>query len=95
MQFQNELPPAKTVRAEPIDWAQAKADLIANEGQWGKMVENVASSTTQQLRAGKNAAFRGDELAHFEFATRKPKDAVDYKPRRTDLWGRYTKDVKK
>lgn len=94
MQFQDELPQARTTRAEPIDWEQAKADLVANEGKWGLIATSVAQSTPQQLRKGGNRHFRGDELKHFEFAARRPKNPAnpeDYPGNRTDLWGRYTK----
>jgi len=92
MQFVNDLPTAKTLRDTPIDWEGIKAKLIENEGQWGLMVENIAASTPQQLAQGKNKAFRGEELTHFEFAVRKPENPTQpYGKRRTDLWGRYTK----
>lgn len=88
----DELPPARTVRPKPIDWASAKKALMDNAGSWVKIVENVSASTLQQLRRGDNKLFRGEELEKFEFATRRPKDkavAASYKPNFTDLWGRY------
>lgn len=95
MQFQDELPPGRAVRDEPVDWAAVKKSLMQNPGKWGLMAENVASSTPAQLRAGKNKSFRGPELEHFEFRVRKPSDPKKpYGRRRTDLWGRYTETTK-
>jgi len=92
--FQEELPAPGRLREDPIDWAQAKSDLIAHEGQWGLIAENVASSTPGQLRDGKYRHFQGEVLEHFEFAARKPAlPEVQYAPRRTDLWGRYSVKV--
>lgn len=91
-EVKDELPPGRTVRAEPIDWAGAKQAMIDNAGSWVKIVENISSSTPQQLRRGDNRLFRGEELERFEFATRKPTDpdvASRYRPNFTDLWGRY------
>lgn len=84
----DELPGGREIREERVDWEKVKADMIANEGQWVK-VENVASSITQQLGSGRNQNFRGDELRHFEFVTRRT-PGQEYAPRRTDLYGRYT-----
>lgn len=88
----DELPPARTIRSQPIDWEGAKAAMIDNQGRWVKIVENLSASTLQQLRRGDNKLFRGSELEQFEFATRRPKDpgiAAAYKPNFTDLWGRF------
>lgn len=95
MQFFEKLPPNRFVRATRIDWEKAKAELIANEGQWGLVAENVSNSTPYQLRMGRNRHFRGDDLKNFEFSTRRPEfdpdsDEEPYGPRRTDLYGRYT-----
>lgn len=89
MQFVDELPAGRAVRDTPVDWDAAKAELMANPGAWGLMAENIASSIPGQLRAGKNKAFRGAELIHFEFAVRKPANS-GYGNRRTDLWGKYS-----
>ena len=89
MKFFDEMPPGRSVRAERVDWAKAKAELMENPGQWGLMAENVASSIPGQLTNGKNKAFRGEELQHFEFRILKPENS-DYGPRRTDLYGRYS-----
>lgn len=90
MQFFEELPPSRTGRISPINWIEAKNQLVANPGMWGLMAENISSSTPAQLRAGKNKQFRGDELLNFEFRVRKPDNPeVPYAPRRTDLFGRY------
>lgn len=83
-----DLPGGGPVREERVDWAGAKEALVANPGQWVLMAENVAASIPGQLSTGKNKNFRGDELLHFEFSTRKPKDK-SYPNRRTDLYGRY------
>ena len=91
MQFTSELPRGIDVRPTRVDWEEAKQAVMDNPGQWGLMATNIASSVPDQLRKGVNKAFRGDDLAHFEFATRRPKGA-DYPKRRTDLWGRYTPD---
>jgi len=91
-EVKDELPPGRTNRATPIDWAGAKKAMIDHAGSWVKIVENVSASTPQQLRRGDNKLFRGEELERFEFATRKPFDpevASKYKPNFTDLWGRY------
>ena len=94
MQFFDELPAGRATDRVQTDWAQAKADLIENEGQWGLMAENVSDSTRDQLRAGKYRAFRGEELEHFEFVARKPENPeVPYAPRRADIYGRYTAKV--
>jgi hypothetical protein len=91
MQFFNKLPNTRMVRDEPVNWAQAKADLMQNPGQWGLMAENISSSTAAQLRSGMNRHFRGEELENFEFRVRKPQDpAKAYGSRRTDLYGRYS-----
>ena len=91
MQFFSELPERHVVRDEPVDWEQAKADLMANPGKWGLMAENVSNSTPGQLRKGKNRFFRGPELENFEFRVRKPKaPETPYGRRRTDLYGRYS-----
>lgn len=98
MKFQTELPPLARAVREPVDWAKAKAEMVAHEGEWGLIATNVASSTPSQLRRGEYKDFRGDELRHFEFATRKPEDvevAKTYPARRSDLWGRYTAKVAK
>jgi len=91
MKFMDDLPQSRTYRPEPIDWASAKQELMENEGKWGLVAEDVASSTAQQLRTGRNKAFRGEELKHFEFRVKRPEEPeVPYGPRRTDLWGRYS-----
>ena len=91
MQFFEKLPPVKRVREEPVDWAQAKADLIANEGQWGLIATNISNSTPQQLRTGSYKDFKPEDLDHFEFKVRKPENPeVPYAPRMTDLYGRYS-----
>jgi len=91
MQFFEELPPGRTARVEKVDWEKAKADLIANEGVWGLIAENISGSTTTQLRKGTYKSFRGDDLLHFEFQMRKPKNTTeDYGTRRSDLYGRYS-----
>lgn len=94
MQFFEELPAQRgAVRRSRVDWAKAKEDLVAHEGQWGLMAENVASSAPHQLRRGDNKHFRGDDLNHFEFSVRKPiAPEVPYGDRRTDLYGRYSKE---
>lgn len=87
MHFQSE-PPAAPTRG--IDWEGIKAEMVAHEGQWGLIAEDVASSTLTQLRRGKGR-FKGEELAHFEFLARRPKGAEKpYGPNRTDVWGRYS-----
>jgi hypothetical protein len=91
MQFVDDLPDTRIAREEPIDWATLKAELVANPGQWGLMVENVSVSQAGQLRDGKNATFR-DELSKFEFRMRRPKDK-QYAVRRSDLYGRYIGDA--
>lgn len=92
MHFQDELPQAFGAPDKRVDWAAVKAELIANEGQWGLMAENMANTTPSQLRRGNYAAFRGDELAHFEFASRRPENPdAAYGTRRADIWGRYTR----
>jgi hypothetical protein len=92
----DELPAGRSLRDEPVDWVAAKQALIDNPGKWVLMAENIASSVPGQLRDGSYKDFRGAELAHFEFRVRKPeKPAVPYAPRRTDLYGRYTKRLKK
>ena len=78
-----------TRRADPIDWDSAKQAMIDNPGKWVRLAENVSASTLQQLRKGRNVRFRGDDLDHFEFAARRPKDA-DYPKNFTDLWGKYS-----
>ena len=96
MHFQTEPPAAQNLREERVDWAAVKAELMAHEGEWGLVAENIANSTPQQIRSGRYKEFRGAELDHFEFVTRKPEDKeklVEYGPRRTDVWGRYTKSV--
>lgn len=93
MHFQEELPTARASHGTLVDWAAVKDELVANEGQWGLMAKAVAQSTPQQLRKGAYRAFRGEELAHFEFASRRPKNPEnpeDYAGNRTDLWGRYS-----
>ena len=93
IRVQSELPPGRTVRDEPVDWAKVKTLMIENEGNWVLVADNVAGSTAAQLREGKNQLFRGADLDAFEFAVRKPEDpnvAATYKKFRTDLWGRYT-----
>lgn len=95
-EVRDELPPGRTVREEPIDWEGAKQAMIDNEGSWVKIVENVSTSTPQQLRRGDNRLFRGEELKHFEFVTRKPEDpevAASYRANFTDIWGRYSAKV--
>lgn len=93
MQFFDELPERRVPRREPIDWEKAKAELVAHEGEWGLMVQNVSDSTVDQLRAGKYKSFRGEELKHFEFATRKPDNPEEpYAKRRTDVYGKYTSE---
>ena len=73
---------------------KVKAALVANEGKWVLMVENISNSTPQQLRTGRYKDFRKDELDHFEFSVRKPKNPEEpYADRRTDLYGRYTKTI--
>lgn len=97
MQFFDELPEksGRIVRHEPVDWAKAKAEIIAGKGQWGLMAENVSTSTIDQIRGGKYKLFRGEELGKFEFATRKPKNPeTPYPKRRTDLYARYLGEVK-
>ena len=77
--------------ARLIDWDKARRDLIANEGLWVLMAENISNSTPQQLRTGKYRAFPPNEMEHFEFSVRKPENPqVPYGKRRTDLYGRYT-----
>ena len=97
MHFQTEPPAAQNLREQgQVDWAAVKAELIAHEGEWGLVAENIANSTPQQIRSGRYKEFRGDELDHFEFVTRKPEDkdkAASYGSRRTDVWGRYTKVI--
>ena len=96
MYFQDEPPAAQNLRDSPVDWAKAKRELMENEGKWGLIAENISNSTPQQLRTGRYKEFRDPELEHFEFITRKPEDrdkAASYGPRRTDVWGRYTKSV--
>lgn len=92
MQFFTELPgERRVVREEPVDWAAAKAELIAHPDQWGLMAENVSSSTASQLREGRNKLFREDDLKHFEFRVIKPKDPkTPYSEFRTDLYGKYS-----
>ena len=91
MKFFEELPVSRSGRRAPIDWAQAKTNLIANPGAWGMIAENVSSSTPGQLRKGKNKHFRGEELEKFEFVVRRPSDPeTGYAPRRSDLYGRFT-----
>lgn len=90
----DELPAGRAVRDEPVDWPAAKQAVIDNAGSWVLMAENVASSIPGQLRAGKNQNFRGTELEHFDFRVRKPEGKV-YGNRRTDLYGKYTKRVKR
>lgn len=90
MEFFDNLPTGRIIRPDPIDWESAKAAMLENPGQWGLIATNVSSSTAQQVRAGRNKRFRGDDLERFEFRTRRPKDLSDgYGPRRTDLYGRY------
>ncbi len=87
-----ELPPIRNMRGVRRDWAKAKADMIANEGLWVLIAERVSNSTPQQLRTGKYKDFRIEELEHFEFSVRKPDNPEKpYGPRRTDLYGRYTR----
>lgn len=97
MHFQPEPPAAQNLREQgQVDWAAVKAELMAHEGEWGLVAENIANSTPQQIRSGRYKEFRGAELDHFEFVTRKPEDkakAAEYGPRRTDVWGRYTAKV--
>lgn len=94
MQFFDELPQGRTVRDEPVDWAEAKIGLMQNPGKWGLMATNVSSSTPGQLRSGKYRLFRGDVLKHFEFRVRRPENPEEpYGVRRTDLYGRYTEEV--
>lgn len=96
MKFFKELPTRSNVRDQPIDWAGAKAELMANPGEWGLIAENVASSTPQQLQTGKNKHFRGEELEQFEFRVMRPENAPEsYAKRRTDLYGRYTATKKR
>ena len=93
MQFFEQLPgDADRPKRPPIDWAKAKADLIANEGRWGLIATDVSNSVPQQLRRGRNKQFRGPELDHFEFSVRKPENPTEpYPKRRSDLYGRYTR----
>lgn len=95
MTFQvfKELPAGRTIRDTRVDWAAAKAALLANPGDWVLMAENVSGSTPTQLRRGENKNFRGEELSDFEFTTRRPsREGVDEPllPRRTNIYGRYT-----
>lgn len=89
MQFSESLPSGTDVRPSRVDWASAKKTIMERPGEWGLMAPNIASSIPDQLRKGMNKHFRGDELARFEFVTRRPTDAT-YPKRRTDLWARYT-----
>jgi len=94
MKLFNELP--GTLPRDALNWVAAKQELIENEGMWGLMAEDIAASTPDQLRKGGYAAFRGEELRHFEFATRKPATQVGvepYRKNRTDLYGRYTANL--
>ena len=94
-EVRDELPPGRKAREEPIDWDAAKQALIDNAGSWVKIVENISTSTPQQLKRGNVRAFRVEEMSKFEFATRKPQDAekaASYRPNFTDLWGRYDGD---
>lgn len=85
-----DLHPEQTMLTRSNNWALIKADLVANRNRWILIAENVPSSTSSQLRSGKNRHFRGEELNHFEFVTRKPRNPDSpYLPRRTDLWGRF------
>lgn len=94
MQFFDELPKGRTTRDEPVDWAQAKADLMANPGQWGLIAKNISGTTPGQIRKGKYKDFAADELEHFEFVTRRPEEPDEsYTSRRTDLYGRYSVDA--
>lgn len=89
MQITEQLPSGNDVRPTRVDWSASKELAMQNPGMWVLMATNIASSIPDQLRKGMNKQFRGDDLKHFEFATRRPKDAT-YPKRRTDLWGRYT-----
>jgi hypothetical protein len=89
MKFSDELPGGDRANRKYVDWDKAKADLIATPGMWGLIAEDVSATVPAQLQKGRYKAFRGDELEHFDFSVRRPKDA-DYRPRRSDLWGRYT-----
>lgn len=89
MQFFENLPSARTTRAEPVDWSTAKANLIANPGQWGLIAEKISASTPGALKSGRNKAFRGEEIGNFEFRTRRPEGPSDYSLRQTDLYGRF------
>lgn len=94
MKFSDELPGGDRAKRKYTDWNKAKADLMANEGQWGLIAEDVSVTVPQQLQKGRYTAFRGEELEHFEFSVRRPKDAT-YRNRRSDLWGRYTAPKKR
>lgn len=95
-QVENELPRvrAASVRGEAVDWEGAKRALIANEGKWVLIAEDVHLSTGDQLRRGKYSQFPETEVANFEFAARRPENST-YLPRRTDIWGCYTAPKKK
>jgi len=95
MKFSADLPGGQA--REPrrfIDWADAKSQLMANEGQWGLIATDVSVTVPQQLKGGRNKLFRGEELENFEFCVRRPEGAA-YAPRRSDLWGRYTAPKKR
>lgn len=97
MEYQvfHKLPPIRGAREEPIDWSAVKQALIENEGEWVLMAENISNSTPQQLRTGKYKDFKEADLPHFEFAVRKPENPeVPYGPRKTDLYGKYTKKAR-
>lgn len=91
MEFFDKLPVGNTSRREsPIDWAAVKDELVANEGQWGLVAENVSSSVAEQLRKGRYAKFQGDDLDQFEWRNRRPATPSEsYGPRSTDLYGKY------
>lgn len=86
--------PRAAVRDNPVDWEAAKRALIENEGKWVLIAADVHASTGEQLRNGKYAQFPDPEVDNYEFTARKPENA-EYGPRRTDIWGRYTKPLPK
>ena len=90
MEFFEKIPGRGTTRSGRADWAEVKAELIANPEKWGLIAQNVSSSTPSQLRTGKNAHFRGEDLESFEFKVAKPQSPEEpYAKHRTDLYGRY------
>ena len=85
------LPTASRDKKVFVDWPAAKALMIENPGEWVLCAENISASTPRQIQIGKNASFQGDDLTHFEFKTRRPKEPKEpYDERRTDVYGKYT-----